>query len=250
MLIRNACKLTEVKEEEEFLDENESSRIRIESISVGQIDTDSCIVCNNLKKLNERNIGELLSQHSESRMSDLIQRILGANKLHRNVDDGSHCLRICCDCVLKLNEYDLACVTAERVQHELQQMLLQTDKLYVENDALESNEIHSRRNTKFDDSNDCFDNNYEDESNAYSIIIDKVEVFDSPTVQTHNEPNGNDAALSDLENDSTGSIGDEAPNLADNTKAKRIYECDTCPEKFNLWKELRVSEGNVLLSKL
>lgn len=227
---------------EESLDENESSRARMESIKVSQTNIDSCIVCNNLKKLNEHNIGELLSLHSELRMSDLIRRCLGSNELHRNIDD---CLRICCDCVLKLNEYDLACVTAERVQYELQQMLLQTDQLYAGGDAINSYKIH----TMADGPNQSLDNNYEDEINEY-CMIDKVEVFDSPTLQTQNEPNENDAAVSDLENDSTESIDGEAQNLVDSTKAKRIYECDTCPEKFNLWKELRVSEECEILSEL
>lgn len=228
--------MTDAKEE--FLDEIGSNRI-----NVGQINTDSCIVCNNLKKLNERNIGELLSQHSDTRICDLIHRCLNAHKLHRNIDDESHCLRICCDCLLKLNEYDLACVTAARVQNELQQMLLQTDQLYVGNDALESNKIHSRRNIISDGLNYYgFDNNYEDEINEHCMSIDKVEVFDSPALHTHNDPNENENALSDSENNSTESIGDEAQNLVDSTKAKRTYECDTCSEKFNLWKQLRVSE--------
>lgn len=227
---------------EESRNENESSQIRTEPVDNGQINIGSCIVCNNVKKLDEQNIGELRSQHSETRLCDLIQRCLGAYKLHRNIDDESYCLRICHDCVLKLNEYDLACVTAERVGYELQQMILQTDQIYVENDTFKSNKIPSRRNTMSEDSNHCFDNNDADETNVYCMSLNKVEVFDVPTLQTLDAQgeNVNDDALSDLENDSTESIGNEVENLVDDTKAKRSYECDTCPEKFNLWKELRV----------
>lgn len=244
LLIRNTCKhtcqMTDIKEV--FRDENVNSQIGMESIDIGQINIGSCIVCNNVKKLDEQNIDDLMSQHSETRLSDLIHRCLGAYKLHRNIDDESYYLRICQDCVVKLNEYDLACVTAERVGYELQQMLLQTDQLYVENDTFRSNKIESRRNTISENSNYCIDSKDEDEDEAIdcSISLDKVEVFEAPTLQTHDEQNENDAALSDLEKDSSESIGNEVQNLVDNTKAKRIYECDTCPLTFDLWKELRV----------
>lgn len=236
----------ERQNENEEKKENENSQIRTESLDISQINRNSCIVCNNVKKLDEQNIGELISQHSETRMCDLIHRCLDTYKLHRNIDDESYCLRICHDCVLKLNEYDLACVTAERIGYELQQMLLQTDQLFVENDTFKPNKIQSRRNTLSDNSNGCFENNAEDETNDYGMSLDKVEIFEVPTLQTHDEHNDDDNdndiddALSDLENDSTESIGNEVQNLVDDTKAKRIYECDTCPEKFNLWKELRV----------
>lgn len=237
-MTRNACKTTDVKEESQ--NENENSQIRMESITSGQINIVSCIVCNSETKLYEQNIGESMSQHSGARICDLIQRCLGASKLHRNIDDDSYGLCICYDCVSKLNEYDLACVTAERVAYELQQMLLQTDQLYVENDALKTNKIQTRRNTMLEDSNYCFDNNDEDETKDFCVSLDTVEVFESPTLRTDDEHNENDDASSDSENDSKESIGNVVQNVVDNTRAKRIYECDTCPEKFNLWKELRV----------
>lgn len=224
---------------EESLTEIESSQIRMDQINIV-----SCIVCNSETKLYEQNIGELMSQHSETRLCDLIQRCLGTSNIRRNIDDESHCLCICYDCVSKLNEYDLAYVTAERVAYELQQMLLQTDQLYVdnENDALKANRIETRRNTMSEDSNCCFDNNDENETNDFCVSLDKVEIFESPTLRTHDEHNENDDASSGSENDSKESIGNVVQNVVDTARGQRIYECDTCPEKFNLWKELRVSK--------
>lgn len=222
---------------EEVLSENKNSRIGID-----QIDIVSCIVCNGVTKLYEQNIGELMSQHTGTRISDLIQRCLGTSKLHRNIDDESYYLATCYDCVSKLNEYDLACLTAERVAYELQQMLLQTDELYARNDIVKTDEIQSRRNTISEDSNYCFDNNDEAEANDFCASLTKVEVYESPTLRTHDEHNENDELCSDSENDSKESIGDATQNIVDDTKPKRVYECDTCPEKFNLWKELRVSK--------
>lgn len=211
------------------------------SIDEGEVKTDSCIVCNNVTKLSEQNIGELKSQHSEACMCDLIQRCLDGSKLHRNIDDESNYPCICYDCISKLNEYDLAWITAERVRHELQQMLLQTDQLYIENDVLTIDNIHTKRNTVSDDPDYCGAVNTDNETSDYCVSLGKVEVFESLAPEDLDEDDENDNATSDVDISLKESSENEIQNVVDNAKVKRIYECDTCPEKFNLWKELRVS---------
>lgn len=235
----------------------ETSQIQMGTIGVGQIEIDSCIVCNSVCKLCEQNIGDLRSQHSEARMCDLIQRSLGTAKLHRNIEGELSRLCVCYDCITKINEYDLACVTAERAGLELQQMLLATDQLYKTNDLLKNHKVQTTRATMSADSNyDGCDNNDADETNDFCVSLNKIEVFETPTLQTHDnddvdeEDDENDNALSEAENDSEESIRNEIQHVVDNPKAKRIYECDTCPEKFNLWKELRVRKKNLEPTKL
>lgn len=217
--------------EDELLNFNEPSRTQMGTTDVRQINIDSCIVCNNVTNLYEQNVGELRSQHSDTRICDLIQRCLGASKLSRNIDTVSNYPCICCDCISKLNEYDLAWVTAEHVGYELQQMLLQTDQLRMEGPHWRS------ADSKFC----CDDNDNADDTSDY--CLGKVEVFETTAPPDHDEDNENDDASSDAEISSQESIGnDEIQNAVDNARGKRTYECDTCPEKFNLWKELRVSK--------
>lgn len=219
---------------------SEPDKFRMGTNDIGKINGDSCIVCNSAFKLCDRNIGDLRSQHSETRLCDLIQRCLGTTRLHRNINDESNHLCICYDCINKFNEYDLACVTAERVGFELQQLLRQTDQLHEENDLTKSDKIQTRRNTMSDNSNDGCDNNDQGETIEYCESSVKIEDFETATLQTHDEDNENDDTFSDVDIDSKESIANEIEHVDDNAKAKRTYECDTCPEKFSLWKELRV----------
>lgn len=220
---------------------SDASQNEMESIDISQISSDYCVVCNNLTKLCEQNADELRSQHSETRICDLIQRCLGTRKLHRNIDDKlTWHVRICCDCISKVNDYDLACVTAERAGNELQQMILQTDQIYMDNDMLATEKIETRENPALEVSNYCI-KKVEDETTDYCVNLDEVEIFETSTRRTQNEDHGSeDGAYSDAENDLDESTGDECQDVAENPKPKRIYECDSCKATFSLWKELRV----------
>lgn len=126
----------------------------------------------------------------------------------------------------------MAYVTAERVGNELQQLLIVTDQLYMGNDMLTDDKVQIGPNTVLDDSNDCFDNNDDDDDETSDYFVSKVEVIETSTLRTNDEDHGSDSAEKDLE--------DVFENVVNNSKTKRIYECDSCKETFNLWKELRV----------
>lgn len=225
---------------------DESSKNQLETIDADRIKIEFCIVCNSASNLCDQNIGDLQSKHSEARICDLIQRCLGTTSLNRNIEDESNQLCICNECIAKFNEYDLACVTAERVGYELQQMLAQTDQLSKETGLSKSVEIETGQNMISDNSNHCYDNNDEDGTNDYSESSFKIRLSEVQTLQTHDEHNEIDRTFSDADNDSKESIGNEIQHVDDNPRVKRIYECDTCPEKFNLWKELRVCKRKML----
>lgn len=223
--------MTDIKREP--LDDSEISQFQLKRVNSGQIDKHYCIVCNSTSELHDKSITELKSEHSETSICDLIQRCLGASKLHRDLVDESSChIRICQDCISKLNEYDLAYVTAECVANQLQQMLLETDLLYIEAAISTIDKIHT-----VDSPNDFCninDDHEQDETNDY--CVDKVEVIEPSTLRTRDH---SDVAFSDAEKE----LDNEIPNLINNTKSKRIYECDSCKATFFLWKELRVCKA-------
>lgn len=217
-------------------------------VSITEIRT--CFICNNKSNTYTEEISTMKSQYSETRICDLIERCLGGNRIHRRFDDEPSQSIICGDCLLKINEYDLACVTAERVGHELQQMLLHTDSIYVNKIEVPTiDELHlGQREIKSDASNYSFDENVND---CYDDIdIDNVQIKCNVDEEINADAdadellgNENECEPSDAECSSTESI--EKPNEPnekwENSRSKRTWECDTCPEKFSLWKELRVS---------
>lgn len=90
---------------------------------------DTCFVCNITSVFYVRNLMNAKSQHSETRLCEFIAKFLGefqSNRLDNSLDD----TLICFQCLNKIDEYDLACVTAQRIEKELREVLLQTESIF------------------------------------------------------------------------------------------------------------------------
>lgn len=75
-----------------------------------------------------KNIYKLSSKHSETPICDFIIKFLGkeSTRLASNEDENI----VCTDCLDKIDEYDMACMTVERVERELRAALLHTESMY------------------------------------------------------------------------------------------------------------------------
>lgn len=74
-----------------------------------------------------KNIFKLSSKYSETPICDFIVKFLG-KETNRLCDEENV---VCSDCLTKIDEYDWACLTVERVERELRATLLQTEAAYT-----------------------------------------------------------------------------------------------------------------------
>lgn len=189
----------------------------------------TCFICN-IETYFIENIKELRSQHSDTNVFILVQKCLGKSKIHRNFDeDVNESVSICGDCLLKINEYDLACVTAERVAVELRQLLIHTDSIYSGYEFKMTSDLVIGSITE---------TIHEDDTGAQEVEVEAVEeIFNDDINEVVNEA----TECSDSESSYKEAQIEEDKRLKNVIKNKRTYECDFCPRKFDSWKDSRVS---------
>lgn len=129
----------------------------------------TCYICNCVKDRQYGTLYETRSKHSEIRISDFIQRILGDVETQRKIDSENEYNPnyVCNDCVEKIDEYDLACVTAERVENVLRTMILQSQQAFLDNqqnsgdhDEIPDQKFHIN---EFDIKNECLSSQFDDD---------------------------------------------------------------------------------------
>lgn len=153
-----------------------------------------CNICDTASFFYCKNITKLRSKHSDTLICDFIKKFLGSElSEQREVEllnaDGV----VCAECLSKIDEYDLACVTAERVEKELREVLLQTDLLRL-------NPVTTSSDLPFD----CVD-----------VKTEETDEFDSKAILI-----GIDDVPSDTSNDQ-----DYEPPAR---YKKKLFSCDTC----------------------
>lgn len=87
----------------------------------------NCYICNNTSMFYCKNIYKLSSKHSETPICDFIVKFLGKETSRLCHEENI----VCSDCLSKIDEYDLACITVERVERELRDTLLHTESIYA-----------------------------------------------------------------------------------------------------------------------
>lgn len=85
----------------------------------------TCFVCSTPTVFYHRNPFKILSKHTKTRICTFLDAFLDQNPTKR-ADWSSRC--VCMECLGKIDDYDLACQTAERIESELRE-LLQCDKI-------------------------------------------------------------------------------------------------------------------------
>lgn len=93
----------------------------------------NCYICNNTSVFYSRNLFKTKSKYSETRTCEFIRKFLGDYPSEReyesiSCDGNDHC--VCIECLNKIDEYDLAIMTAKRVETELRDLLLHTEAAF------------------------------------------------------------------------------------------------------------------------
>lgn len=227
---RLKCDVIAIKRESST--NNGMSLVQINSNEEKEAELHKCFICNDEMSSSTENPETKRSRHSETRICDLIRKCLGDCKIHRNIEDDINGPIICSDCSQKIDVYDLACATADRVSKELRQLLLHTDSLYVINGSPPMKDMLIR-------SEDAIV--AEDDANSEVVEV-MAEPIELETNADFDEVANEATDFSDSGSSCKESTMKEDTNLKNDSKKKRIYECDVCPKKFDLWRELRVSE--------
>lgn len=98
------------------------------------MDPQNCYICNTTSLFYSVNLFKTKSKYSEIRICEFIRIFLGDYSSKRqctsiNIDENDHC--VCIECLNKIDEYDLATMTARRVEAEMRDILLHTESLHV-----------------------------------------------------------------------------------------------------------------------
>ncbi|XP_055305363.1 zinc finger protein 32-like [Sitodiplosis mosellana] len=93
------------------------------------MDPQNCYICNTTSGFYSRNLFKTKSKYSETRICEFICRFLGNYPSERDCsNENVHC--VCIECLNKIDEYDLATMTAKRMERELSDILLHTEALF------------------------------------------------------------------------------------------------------------------------
>lgn len=137
------------------------------------MDPHNCYICNATSVFYSRNLFKTKSKYSETRICEFIRNFLGNYPSERecvsmNTSENEHC--VCIECLDKIDEYDLAMMTAKRVERELRDLLLHTEaNFFTESKSIITEEpFHAlpiERIETFDEfKEECFEVNCENES--------------------------------------------------------------------------------------
>lgn len=91
------------------------------------MEAESCFVCGTSTVSYNRNPFKILSKYTRTRICTFFDAFLDQNPSKRT-EWTDRC--VCTTCLVKINDYDLACQTAERIENELRE-LLQRDKIVL-----------------------------------------------------------------------------------------------------------------------
>lgn len=105
---------------------------KLECSKALMMDPENCYICNVTSVFYSRNLFKTKSKYSETRICEFIRRLLGNYPSEREFgsisrSENEHC--VCIECLNKIDEYDLACMTAKRAEQELRDILLHTETL-------------------------------------------------------------------------------------------------------------------------
>lgn len=91
-----------------------------------------CFICNTTVSDNFFSLFDTLSKHSLTHIFDFVWKFLGDQpSVREDSIDAANASTVCTTCLNKIDQYDLACVTAEKLEKELRHELSQTETLYA-----------------------------------------------------------------------------------------------------------------------
>lgn len=171
----------------------------------------TCFICNTTASESYVNLYETVTSHSNTPVYDFVWKFLGDKPSIRDDSiDGANAnwSSLCLQCFNKINEYDLACETAGRLEEELRWELSQTEARYGQQyvgyeveDLTESStmaEVETETNTNEQD----YTLNHDGPLPVESVIIEDPNAVPIDTTQCTIE-------LSDSENEQTIELSDD-----------------------------------------
>lgn len=198
----------------------------------------ACFVCDIQTSCSE-NLNKMKSQHSQTHVIKLIQQLLGDVKMHRNIEVElkTKCTaRICTPCLLRINEYDLACLTAERVANELRAVILHTDSIYAANEKSDDTQNILNIKPELIESMQLDD----EPRGGKDEIVDEQEFSKSTIDPLFSEGVKEEIDGEKIHTQTTLCSSLKCDDTKVKAKSKRVYECRHCPLKFELWKDFKV----------
>lgn len=96
----------------------------------------NCYICNKLLNIKNRKSYQNIhaaTQYSQTPLTEYIIKFLEFKEGIRFKDNNL----VCQECAGKLNDYDLACTTAERIENELKATLHSTEQAYLKQGYIE-----------------------------------------------------------------------------------------------------------------
>lgn len=81
-----------------------------------------------------QNLYETVSKYTKTRVCDFIKRWLDESPSTREIDSSDENF-VCVDCFDKINEYDLACETAKRIDKELRDSFMKNESILISGDG-------------------------------------------------------------------------------------------------------------------
>lgn len=157
------------------------------------MDPQNCYICTMTSVFYSRNLFKTKSKYSETRIYDFICKFLGKLPSTRPTSKDD-C--VCIECLGKIDEYDLATITARRVEAELRDFLL-----HAESSIAQESKVHSVGSVGASGDN-CVALN--DDDNNIVRPIETIEMVDQFKIE-HTESN----ELSDLDDSQMNDNDDE-----------------------------------------
>lgn len=208
------------------------------------MDPKICFICNCVCVNYNKNLFEIKSKYSETRISDFVVKILGDFPFKREYSVECDDNLVCNDCLNKVNEYDLACLTTKRVENELRELLVKTALSH----AVESD-------TPIEPMHQLFTESTESTELGNEIKIEESNSLDYETIEAlDREPEDADEVVHYAPSNSFGQIRKASVEVKDEQLEfmqsqnkhgkKRImkketivktncYTCQTCNRSFN-----------------
>lgn len=160
-----------------------------------------CFICNTTASENFVNLYEAVTKHSQTQIFDFVWKFMDNQPSVRDdsIDAAnSNWSSVCARCLDRINEYDLACVTANKFEQELRADLFQTETFYARRQqyALRPSQIDTI-DDPIDQVDDVVDPSESEDHESIVVSVDCPEgLFETDNIE---EEEQNDQAIDEEE---------------------------------------------------
>lgn len=135
----------------------------------------TCFICNETSVNYQNDLTQVKSQHSGYPFLIFMRKFLRKSILSRNISNANNC--VCERCIIRVNEYDDLCVKAKRIEDDLHELLIKSDKASkTTNEEVQIDcQSHQTPSKSDDDRN-------EEEDNQYYCTMDAENFEDAESV--------------------------------------------------------------------